>query len=198
MKTDAAHSLLLLFVLAAGNLAIERQAPVFIGNIELSLGMPRDAVLAALKTRSNYLLTKTRDSIWVVSDKAAERAVAILTFDQRGRLQRVQKNWTPASDSAMAFAQALYNLADQMPPAGPSAQPQPCTLSTLKSSYVGPYAWVRDPGHPDLDVRKIELKCPKETIQIYINQPTDVTRAGPLQPIIERVLLYESISSPSN
>lgn len=200
MKTGMLHSLLLLFILAAVAPATEnpRQAPILIGKIELSFGMPRDAALAALKTKSDYLVTKMRDSRWVVSDKAAGQAIAILTFDQRERLWRVQKNWTPGSDSAMAFAQALYNLAEQMLREDPSTRPQSCSLSTPASLYIGPYAWVRDPGQPDLDVREIDLKCPKGTIQIYINRTTDVTRGGPLRPIIERVLLYELVNSPSS
>jgi hypothetical protein len=199
VKRGLFHSLLLLFVLAAIAPAGENhtQAPILIGNVELSLGMPRDAALAALRAKSNYLLTKTRNSRWVVSDKEAELPVAILTFDQHGRLWQIQKNWTPASDSSAAFAQALYSLAGQMPAEDTGGQSHSCVLSTLQNSYVGPNAWLRDPGQPDLNVREIDLKCPKETIQIYINEPTDVTRSR-WQPIIGRALLYESISDPSN
>jgi hypothetical protein len=199
-KRGLLHSLLLLFVLAAATPAGENQtqAPILIGNVELSLGMSRDSALAELKAKSKYLLSKMRDSRWVVSDKSAAHAVAILTFDQQGRLLRVQKNWTPASDTAMGFAEALYNLAEQLKPEGTSGQSHSCTLSTSENSYVGPYAWLRDPGQPDLNVREIDLKCPKETIQVYIGQPTDVTRAGGLHFAIDRVLLYESISNPSN
>lgn len=184
MRAPFRSCLLLLFTLLAVSPAREdeRQTRISVGDIGLGLGMPKATALAALRVNSNYLLTKMSDSRWVVSDKAAERAVAILTFDQDGRLWRVQKNWTPTSDSALPFAEALYDLAQQMPSENRDGQRHSCILSAMENSYVGPYAWVRDPGQPDLEVREIDLQCANKAIQIYINQTTDVTRGGPCDP----------------
>lgn len=211
MKRGIVHSLLLLFALATVGPATENrtQKSILIGNIELSLGMPRDAVLEELRTRTNYLLTKLGHSAWVVSDKKVIRAVAILSFDRYGRLWRVQKNWTPAVDcsmsgktplqvvSAMAFAQELYKLAEQMPDEDSGSGLHSCTLSVSRRLPVGPYAWLRDPGQPDIEVREVDLTCTKETIQLYIDQPTDATRSNAGILGIEKVLLYESIGGAS-
>src|SRR5260370_28711777 len=93
-KRGLLHSLPLLFVLATATPAGENQTQslILIGNVGLSLGMSRDAALAELKAKSKYLLSKMRDSRWVVSDTSAARAVAILSFDHQGRLLREHKN----------------------------------------------------------------------------------------------------------
>lgn len=211
MRTIFLHTLLLLFVIAAVGSTGENKAQksVVVGNVELSLGMSRDAALTALRTKTDYLLTKLGESEWVVSDKRTNRAVAILSFDQHGGLWRVQKNWTPASDysvhgeippqgaSARAFAQALYKLAEQIPDEEPGLKSHSCTLSASHRLPVGPYAWLWDPGQPDIDIREIDVTCVKETIQIYISQPTETTRTSAGILGIERVLLYESVGSSS-
>jgi len=207
VKAIFLHSLLLLFVLAtvSSTGANEKQNSILVGGVDLSLGMSRDAVLTALRKKTNYLLTKLGESEWVVSDKLANTAVAILGFDQYGGLWRVQKNWTPASDyplhgeippqgeSAHAFAQALYDLAEQMPGEEPGRRSHSCTLSVSRRLPVGPHAWLRDPGQPDMDIHEIDVTCARETIQIYIDQPTEATRING----VEKVLLYESVGSSS-
>lgn len=212
MKTICLHFLLLLCVLVgvSSTETNKTHTSILVGNVEVSLGMSRDAVLTALRKRTNYLLTKLGESGWVVSDKQTSSAVAILNFDQYRGLWRVQKNWTPAPDyavhgeipplgvSAIALAQALYKLAEQMPDEEPGRKLHSCTLSVSRRLPVGPYAWLHHPGQPDVDIREIDLTCAKETIQIYIDQPTDATQATANLLWIEKVLLYESVGNASN
>lgn len=167
-------------------------APMVLGPVPLTIGMPRDAAVAALRSQGDFLVTDLGESRWAVADKKAMSAVAVLTFDRSDRLRRIEKNWTPVPDTAVAFAEALYQLADQMRAAGGAPDPQPCTLSTSRSSSTSPYARWRDPGRPDMEIRRIELRCRERTVEIHIHAPTDVTRPADYYLHVERVLLYES------
>jgi len=205
VKTMFLNLLMLLSVLAVSNATGPNNTPtpIWVGNVELSLGMSRAAVLAALK--ANYLLTKSGQSGWVASDRRTSHAAAILSFDEHGGLSRVQKNWTPVPDytpgnpavervSAIAFAQALYKLAEQMPDEN-GRKLHSCSLSVSERLPVGPHAWLVHPGKPDIDIREVDLTCTRETIQIYIDQPTEATRATASTLGIEKVLLYESVDA---
>lgn len=217
MKIILLHLLLLLLLFAApGSTAPSTtQRLIKVGNVELSLGMPKRVVLTTLKTKTNYLLTKLGETGWVASDKGTSHAVAILTFDDKGGLSRVQKNWTPVSDnstagempgyvvsrsvqeqrlSAMAFAQALYGLAEQMSEDESGRKLHACTLSASDRLVVGPDAWINHPGEPDLRIREVDVTCGQSTIEIYINLPTMGTRGQQAQSI-QKVLLYESVAA---
>lgn len=191
----ASFLLVLLCSLAAGPpaRADSPPTPVAVGTVQLSLGMSRVAVRAALRANAAYLVSNLGESRLVVSDTKASRAVAILTFDGRGRLVRVEINRTPEADGALAFALALHAAAEEVAPGGP----QPCTWSVARKLPVGPYAWLRDPGKPDVDVREIRLTCGKRAILIHARVPTDATKAVARVLAAEKVLLYESIGEAS-
>ncbi len=167
--------------------------PVMVGTVQLSLGMSRVAVRAALQGNAAYLVSNLGDSRLVVSDTKASRALAILSFDGRGRLVLVEINRTPDTDGALAFALALHAAAEEVAPGEPGEPQQPCTWSVARKLPVGPYAWLRDPGKPDVDVREIRLKCGKRAILIHARVPTEASKAVARVLAAEKVLLYESI-----
>jgi hypothetical protein len=171
--------------------ADQAQDSIAVGNTSLRLGMTRDAAGAALRSNKNYLVSRLGDTQLVVADTKAQLAVAILTFDGRGRLVRVQKNWTPASDGAPAFASSLYDLAQRMCPGDSGGCG--CTLAVSRRLPVGPYTWLRDPGKPDLDVREVSLTCGSETMVVHLRRPTDATKVVDHVLGIEKALLYESV-----
>jgi hypothetical protein len=198
----------LFFVLAASIFAGAKnpQKSIWVGNVELSFGTPRGAVLTALRKKTDYLVTKLGESEWVASDKRTSQAVAILSFDQQRRLWRVQKNWTPETQysvggeipvTAMAFTEALFKLADQMGHEDSNRSLRSCALSVSRRSPVGPNAWLVHPGRPDMDIREVDLTCAEDTIQIYIDRPTEATKSVSGTLGIEKVMLYESVGSPS-
>lgn len=201
MKARLLRRLLLfaLWVVASPARSEQPQGSVAIGNAQVSLGMSRGAARVALQANKNHLITRMGGSQLVVTDAPTMQAVAILTFDRNGRLSRVEKNWTPASlpPEAETFAIALYDLAEQMTPRDTGDGQRPCTLSVSRRSPVGPHAWLRDPGKPDLDVREVRLSCGDQAIQIYVYRPSDATKV--LAPMfgIRRVLLYQSTGDSS-
>lgn len=191
----ALHLLVLLCSLAAGAPARADSpgTPVAVGTVQLSLGMSRVAVRAALSGNAAYLVSRLGESRLVVSDTKASRALAILTFDGQGRLVRVEINRTPEADGALAFALALHAVAEEVAPGPPGERGQPCTWSVARKLPVGPYAWLRDPGKPDVDVREIRLTCGKRAILIHARVPTEATKAVARVLAAEKVLLYESV-----
>lgn len=168
------------------------QTPVMVGDVPLSLGIDRAAARAALKANSAYLVSRLGESRLVVVDTKVSRALAILTFDRQGRLVQVQNNRTPDSDTALAFALALHEVAEAVAQ-GPAERRQPCTWSAARKLPVGPYAWLRDPGKPDVDLREIHLTCGKRAILIHVRMPTGATKVVGDVLAVERVLLYESV-----
>ncbi len=172
------------------------QASIAVGNASLRLGMTRDAAGAALRANASYLVSRLGDAQLVVADTKAQQAVAILTFDRRGRLVRVQKNWTPASDGAPAFASSLFDLAERLCPGDSGGGRCGCTLTVSRRLPVGPYAWLRDPGKPDVDVREVSLTCGGGTMVVHLRRPTDATKVVDHVLGIEKALLYESVGEP--
>lgn len=185
-------------------LLVEMTVPVAAANsleacgVQLELGTAREPTLRAMAKDKNCLTTKMRDGRWVVSDRPAKRAVAILSFDSNDRLVRVEKNWTPAAGSSADFAGAFFHLVEQAQAAGESA----CQLTASRRLLMGPNAPLRDPGRPDLNVSELHLVCGQKEFHIYINEPTVASLATKEVFKIPNVLLYESISrhsvKPSN
>jgi len=170
------------------------KASAIIGNVELRLGMPRDAALTALRATTHLFVSKVGDSRWVVSDRNTQHAAAILSFDPQGKLRGIEKNLTPASGTALDFALSLLSAMEQTV-AEKNGSPLSCTLSVSQKAVVGPYAWTRAPGEPDLQVREMSLACPNETVRIYIQEATDVTRGTFVNEVLGKALIYEVIGS---
>ena len=164
-----------------------------IGGEPMQLGAARGPALSAMHENNHFLTTKTPDGRWVVSDRAAKRAVAILSFDSDDRLAQVEKNWTPGTQSSTEFAGALFQIVEQ----AQSATGSSCKLTASRRSLTGPNAGLRDPGKPDLSVRQLDLVCGGRNFHIYINEPTMASLATKEVFKIPNVLLYESFSRES-
>ena len=194
MKQYSLLGIVLLIVTSPAVGQHKPKASATIGNVELRLGMPRDAALTSLRAARYLFVSKVGNSRWVVSDRNTQRAAAILFFDQQGKLRRIEKNLTPTSDTALDFALSLLSAVEQTA-AEKNGSPPSCAVSVSQKAVVGPHAWIRAPGEPDLQVREMNLACPNETIRIYIQEATDVTRGTFVGEVLGKALIYEVIGS---
>jgi len=107
-----------LFVIAAISVSLGAQTPtkptIRIANTDLSWEMSRQIALDTVRKNENNLVVRGNDeSEWWVIDKQAKHASARLHFDEQGKSSRIDRNWTPVSNTADDFAKALYNMASQ-------------------------------------------------------------------------------------
>jgi hypothetical protein len=96
---------------------------VDVGGVDISWRAKPEAVVALLNKNGRYEITPVEERTWkvgskipkakayvYVNDRGSDRHAYTLHFDKRNRLVMVEKNWTPAQDSAVDFANALYSL----------------------------------------------------------------------------------------
>jgi hypothetical protein len=96
---------------------------VDIGGVDIPWRAKPEAVIALLNKNDRYEIAPVEERTWkvgskipktkacvYVSDKESERRAFTLHFDKKNRLVMVERNWTPAQDSAVDFAAALYSL----------------------------------------------------------------------------------------
>jgi hypothetical protein len=81
---------------------------IWLGDVELGLGMPRDVVVA--KLAESYQLNKTEaDSFWVVSKDGPPHTVVGNVGFKNGKLSAVLKYWGPEDQQkGLEFANSLY------------------------------------------------------------------------------------------
>jgi len=95
---------------------------VDIGGVDIPWRARPEAVVALLKN-DRYDIASVQERSWkvgskipktkacvYVSDKGSERNAFTLHFNKKNHLVMVERNWTPAQDSAVDFAAALYSL----------------------------------------------------------------------------------------
>jgi hypothetical protein len=95
---------------------------VEIGGVDIAWWTRPEAVVALLKN-DRYDIAPVEERTWklgskipktkacvYVTDKGSERNAFTLHFDKKNHLVMVERNWTPAQDSAVDFAAALYSL----------------------------------------------------------------------------------------
>jgi hypothetical protein len=96
---------------------------VDIGGVDIPWRARPEAVVALLNKNDRYEIAPVEERTWkvgskipktkaclYVSDKRSERNAYTLHFDKKNHLVMVERNWTPAQDSAVDFATALYSL----------------------------------------------------------------------------------------
>ena len=96
---------------------------VDIGGVDIAWWTKPEAVVALLNKYDRYEIAPVEERTWklggkipkakacvYVGDKESERHAYTLHFDKKNRLVMVERNWTPAQDSAVDFATALYSL----------------------------------------------------------------------------------------
>lgn len=165
-----------LVAIAALSVSLGAQNPskltIRVANTELSWVMSQQIVLETLKKNENNLVfPQKNESEWLVLDKQAKQASAILHFDKQGKLLRIERNWTPASDSADDFAKALYNIASQHAFGN-------CVVATAHDS------------EPQGVTDEVVLGCEKGGIRIFHME----AEAGETK--LSRAVLYEVIERP--
>jgi len=140
-----------------------QKASVVIGTAELSLGMPRDAVLARLG--ADYKLINLHDDPSLGSESymigTGENPVIVIGEVQfrDKRLQSVSRNWEPENkNDAIPFLKSLYAAADSIHR----------EEDTKGLGFVTCLVHPESTQTPDVELQKIDFYCGPKLLSVQI------------------------------
>lgn len=149
------------------------QDSIYLGTTRLTLGMPKDAVIAALAGSYEVRnLGEGQVSSWIVSSKNGPpfKAVGNVVFKD-GKLSSVLKYWGPEDQQkGVEFATSLYGVIDGFAKEGRRT----CTISVGQK---------QDPGYEN---KAMFITCGEKYIRIDIDRSEKTGESADITEVLER------------
>jgi hypothetical protein len=138
-----------------------------LGSVELTLGMPENAALTALKRKYHVERARSAGDDWAVSQ--GTKTLGVASFSA-GKLSRASKTWLSTEDRAAAsLAGQLYQLAGEFASEGRTQ----CTLSAKPYRITG------------AEGRVVTLVCGAKSVQLFQSTLAHGGSAVSLQEVLQ-------------